>query len=362
MKKLIIFTSLLLSFSSQSMSLKFIGDQIYKTGDKFKETEVGGLSGLFYDHTRQVLLAISDDRSQKNSARFYEFDMTISDSKFLVTPKNVVILKNKDQKTFEKKTVDFEGLTLIGDTLYVSSEGDINRNPQINPELFSFDLQGNFKKSIDIPEKFLPNADKPDSRGVRNNLAFEVLASTPNSAHFFLGTEEALLQDGSITTPKFASKVRLIEFENNSAKREFAYELDKVQSESVAGLVAGETGLVDIALFDQTSFLSMERSYLPLAKKTIVKIFLCKITNNTTDIKNIESLKNQKINAIEKTLVLNLDDILPKLSKEHPILDNIEGIVIGPKLPNGNSTLVLVSDNNFSVFQKTVFYAFEIVP
>jgi len=30
------------------------------------------------------------------------------------------------------------------------------------------------------------------------------------------------------------------------------------------------------------------------------------------------------------------------------IIDNIEGMTFGPDLPNGNKTLLLVSDNNFS--------------
>lgn len=362
MKKLIIFSTLFIQFSSHAISLRFIGDQVIKTGEKVKETELGGLSGLFYDQKRQTLLAISDDRSQKNPARFYEFDLAITENNIQVTPKNVVILKNKDQKPFEKRTVDFEGITLVGDTVYTSSEGDMNRTPQINPELYAFDLNGNYKQNLAIPEKFLLNPEKPDTRGVRNNLAFEVLAATPDGKQIFLGNEEALLQDSSISTPTFASRTRLIVYENNQVVHEYAYELDKVQAEPVAGLVAGETGIVDIALFDQKNFLSMERSYLPLAKKSIIKIFNGKITKDTTDVKNLESLKNQKVTPIEKTLVLNLDEIIPKLSKSHPLLDNIEGIVFGPKLANGNQTLILVSDNNFSLLQKTVFYAFEILP
>ena len=41
-------------------------------------------------------------------------------------------------------------------------------------------------------------------------------------------------------------------------------------------------------------------------------------------------------------------------------LDNIEAVSFGPVLPNGNRTLVLVSDNNFKASQQTQFLAFEI--
>lgn len=358
---LALFTLLTLS-SVQAETLRFIGDQIFPTGEKFKETEIGGLSGLYFSNTNNTLYTISDDRSQKAPARFYEFNFTLKTDSLKVEPKNVTILKDKALKTFEKRTIDFEGITFIGNNIYISSEGDMNRVPQLNPELMVFNKNGEYQKSIPLPEKFLLNPEKPDSRGVRNNLSIEVLAATPDGKTFVVGNEEALLQDSSISTPTFASKTRLVFYQNNSPVAEYAYELDKVQAEPVAGLVAGETGIVDITLINDKEFYSMERSYLPLAKKNIIKIFKCKINESTTNTLAMESLKNQKLVSVEKTLLLHLDDIIPKLSKEFPSLDNIEGITFGPKLSNGNSSLILVSDNNFGPNQRTVFYAFEIVP
>ena len=39
-------------------------------------------------------------------------------------------------------------------------------------------------------------------------------------------------------------------------------------------------------------------------------------------------------------------------------LDNVEGMTLGPVLPNGQQSLVLVSDNNFSATQFTQILAF----
>jgi hypothetical protein len=58
--------------------------------------------------------------------------------------------------------------------------------------------------------------------------------------------------------------------------------------------------------------------------------------------------------------VLDLEDIVGKLDPEFPTLDNFEGMGFGPTLPNGNPTLIIVSDNNFRDRQRTVFLAFEI--
>jgi hypothetical protein len=41
-------------------------------------------------------------------------------------------------------------------------------------------------------------------------------------------------------------------------------------------------------------------------------------------------------------------------------VDNLEGMAFGPDLPNGNRSLVLVSDDNFSPIQVTQFLAFEL--
>jgi glycerophosphoryl diester phosphodiesterase len=55
--------------------------------------------------------------------------------------------------------------------------------------------------------------------------------------------------------------------------------------------------------------------------------------------------------AVSKSLLLDLSTLnIP--------LDNIEGITFGPTLPNGQQSIVLVSDNNFNSTQFTQFIAF----
>ncbi|MDX2939877.1 esterase-like activity of phytase family protein [Streptomyces ipomoeae] len=39
-------------------------------------------------------------------------------------------------------------------------------------------------------------------------------------------------------------------------------------------------------------------------------------------------------------------------------VDNVEGITLGPRLPDGRRTVLLVSDDNFSAVQTTQFLAF----
>ena len=59
------------------------------------------------------------------------------------------------------------------------------------------------------------------------------------------------------------------------------------------------------------------------------------------------------VRPVQKTLLLNLDTLgIP--------LDNVEGMTIGPTLPDGRQSLVLVSDNNFAASQFTQFLLFAL--
>ncbi len=193
------------------------------------------------------------------------------------------------------------------------------------------------------------------SYGARDNLNFESLSSTSGGKFFFLATEESLLQDGRISSHKTASIVRVVLYNNQKPIKEFGYSLETVPIISVGGLTVGETGLVDIAAIDENNFYSIERSYLPLAKKTIVRIFRNRSDEKTTDILSTDSIKKEIPTTITKTLIANFDDFTKNV-------DNIEGVCFGPNLSNGHQTLIFVSDNNFSKSQKTQFMAFEIIP
>ncbi|MGZ3786937.1 MAG: esterase-like activity of phytase family protein [Bacteriovorax sp.] len=341
--------------------LRFIGDQNISTGEKFKETEIGGLSGLLYDKENNKILAISDDKSVVNDARFYEFDLKLDEKSFKVTPSEVVILKNKEGRPFKKGTVDFEGITLYNGDIIASSEGALNKEPPINPEIIQFSRQGSYKGNLDVPEQFLVR--KGESKyGARENLAFEALSASKDGKTLWVGMEEALLQDDRTSTPTYASIVRIIQYKDLKPTKEFAYKLEKVPSVKVAGLTVGETGLSEILAIDDKNFYSLERSYLPLAKKLIIRIFKNSVNDKTTDISKMDSINKKDIKLVDKELVADLEEFKDQMTANFQSLDNIEGLCFGPTLPNGHETIILVSDNNFKKSQRTQFLAFEIVP
>ncbi len=349
-----------INYSYASDKLRFIGDVTFVTGEKYAETELGGLSGLVYDKLTNRFLSVSDDKSLINETRFYEFEIGLTEKSFSVKPTKVVKLKNKDGKYFKKGEADFEGITFYGKDILISSEGAINRPRPTPPELYRFSRTGDFLGMVSIPEKFLlPKKEHTDKMyGSRDNHSFEALSTSLDGKTVFMGSEEALFQDGQLTTTSYSSHVRIIRYTALKPVSEVAYQLEKVEAMK-ADLSSAENGLVDIAAIDDKNFYTMERSWLPFMNKNVVRIFKCKITDKTTDISQMDSLKDKSFVAVEKELVADIDDFIPQMTIKE--LDNLEGVAFGPNLPNGNPSIVIVSDNNFGKTQRTLFMGLELL-
>jgi hypothetical protein len=63
---------------------------------------------------------------------------------------------------------------------------------------------------------------------------------------------------------------------------------------------------------------------------------------------------------VTKELVLDLDDVVDRLPREYPRLDNLEAMGLGPELPGGGRALLLASDDNFHRNQRTQFLLFRL--
>ncbi len=351
------------------LSLDFLGDyQLPKI--EFEKTPVGGLSGITYDKYHDRFYAISDDRSDFAPARFYtlklDFDRRNPEAIKLnaVNVEGVTFLQTEEGKPYPKGTIDPEGIALstLG-TLFISSEGIAREG--IPPFVREFDRQtGAYKRSLPIPTRYLPDTnetpDKQQTRGVRDNLGFEALALSPPGSgnvstepfRLFTATESALVQDNDLAaTEQGATKNRflhyLVEDQRALLISESVYKMDSPPE--------GTTfhGLVEMLAIDQGGhFLSLERSFGTGGFSA--KLFQLS-TGTATDTNTIASLKGdlRGVQPIRKQLLLNLDDLDIQL-------DNLEGMTLGPRLPDGSQSLILISDDNFSNRQSTQFLLFRL--
>ncbi|MBJ7296992.1 MAG: esterase-like activity of phytase family protein [Dolichospermum sp.] len=344
------------SASSIIKSIEFIGQATLPTGLIFQKTEIGGLSGITYDAKNNLYYAISDDRGQKAPPRFYTFTIDLSKGKLTnndVIPVGVTNLLNTSNQPFPPNTTDTEGIAITNqDTIFVSSEGDVDK--LINPFIKEFALaSGKTISTLPIPDKFLPDSQK--QKGIRNNLAFESLTITPNQKFLFTATENALIQDGPAAKSGVGTSSRILEYNllTKQPEREFLYQTEPVTPLfNPTGKFA--SGLPDLlALNNQGNFLSIERSFTGLG----FTVFVFEISlENATDIHNFDSIAKidpDKIKPVEKKLLLDLRTL-------DVSLDNIEGLTLGAKLPDGQPSLILISDNNFNGLQQTQILAFKL--
>ena len=349
-----LFTNLT-SSAADITGIDFIGEAIIPNGTNFQNTPIGGLSGITYDAKNQLYYAISDDRSEKAPARFYTLKIDLSKGSLQengAVPVGVTLLLNEKNENFAPSTIDSEGIALTNrGTVFISSEGDAAK--LINPFIKEFSLaSGKEINDLPIPNNFLPSAG--GKQGIRNNLALESLTITPDQKHLFSATENALIQDGTESKPGVSTRCRILQYNlaTNQLEKEYLYQTEAVKpSFNITGKYA--QGLPDLhALDNQGHFLSMERSFTGIG--FAISLFQVSL-EGATDIRNIDSLltANTTIKPVQKKLLLDL-------RKLNVSLDNIEGLTIGGKLPDGQSSLILVSDNNFQSIQRTQFLAFKL--
>jgi hypothetical protein len=349
-------------------NLSFIGEALFPARTQTLDgTTIGGLSGLTYDAVNNRYYAVTDDRGGQpnepgNPPRFYTLTLDLSNGTFdnsRVSFTDVTRLRRNDGSFYNTFSTDLESIQLTNSgTLLVTSEGETAATGQIrtNPFLNEYNLDGNFIRSLPIPEKFIPDAvtSPNQTRGVRDNLAFESGAITPDGRTFFTASENALVQDGPAGSVTNDTRSRLLRYDLTTGQPngEFLYETDRVAFAPQPSNGFTSTGLVDLLALDNgTTLLALERSFSlgrPGGGNTI-KLYEFSL-DEATDISSIPSLNAlsatelANIRPVQKQLLLNLNDL--GLANG---LNNIEGIELGPQLPNGLRSLILVSDDNFNV-------------
>lgn len=365
MKKLLLATAVALSVGAAQaadFSLRVIGATSLPTGTLFQGVEFGGISGL--DRAADgTYWAIADDRGgERGTPRFYNLSLDYDAAGFNgVTLNSQTYMQRPDGTTFPSnaRTVDPEGIRVAPNgNLYWSSEGNWNANAasRYQPFVREMTTSGVFVREFATPAmyNYVDNA----STGGRNNKLFEALTVTPNGT-IYTANEDALVQDGPLTSVSNGSVVRLTALDpvSGAAGAQYAYELPPIPVDAVPGAPFGpDNGLPELLAISDTQFIAIERAFAFGVGNTI-RLTLAEITADTTDVSGIASLTGADYTPMRRTLLLEMP-----ITFEGITLDNIEAISWGKTLANGNRTLVLAADNNFSATQSTQFIALEIAP
>ncbi|QVY65454.1 esterase-like activity of phytase family protein [Polaribacter sp. Q13] len=342
---LIVFVcSLLQSCTSEKkIKLNFLDEFVLADSIPFQNSIIGGLSGV--DNANGAYYFVVDDA---RNPRFVKGEINIKNNKIeSVDFKNIVLLNDTTTSYYKENALDLESIFVDAETeeVYFVGEGNINKGK--SPTVFKTAMNGMFLGDFVLPKSF------KDTKIIKHNAAFEGSSKSIDGKGFWVAMEGPLNTDGEDPTfTKASSPVRITYFDKTTKKatKQFAYQLEHITKPAKGDI--NLNGLTSILEYKENHFFIIERTYQSGygSYGNIVRIFDAVINKETTNVLNIDSLKNSAFIPLKKRLLLNFEDVKNHLTDG--IIDNIEGITFGPELANGNQSLLLVTDDNFQVYGK----------
>lgn len=328
-----------------SDGLELVSEIRVSSDTQFNGVPFGGISGL--DHVKgNEYIALSDDRSEKGAARFY--NLTI-DGK-TVTINSATTIQTADGGEYAKKTVDPEAVRYDNGVLYWTSEIDSKKNPMLR----KMDLSGKDHGAFVLPKKLFSTAK---GNGHVSSASLEALAQDGNT--LFTATENALQQDGPRASGIAASPSRIYQInkETGVVEAEYVYVVGSVSKVSqLDSKPWSDNGLSELYSLGNGQFISLERNGWHVGGYEFhfnTKAYLVDI-NGATDVKDYYSLSAlgypvaNRVQPAKKTLLVDF----ATLGLES--VDNIEAIALGPVV-DGEQTIIFASDNNFDGRQTNQF-------
>ncbi|MGZ0015236.1 esterase-like activity of phytase family protein [Yeosuana sp. AK3] len=322
----------------KNLKVSFLSEYVLPEHILVDETLVGGLSGI--DYYKDTYYLVCDD---SNNPRIYEASIIFESHKISNVRIDKVVLIDNSNDFLDLEAIRFDERS---NHILLTSEGQIIQNK--NPLFFGIDTMGKIKTRFEIPESFKANS----SQKPRHNGTLEGLCLSFDRKGFWIAMELPLKTDGpepQITATKSPVRITFINSKTKTPKRQFAYFLDPVAKKPIGNFSVN--GLTDLLEYDKDIFFVLERSYSSgLGNQgNTVKLFKVDATSASNTLKE-HSLKDSEFVSATKELLLNFEDLRDQLTNQS--IDNIEGITFGPRLPNGNLSLILVSDNNFNRLEK----------
>ncbi|MGQ4618497.1 esterase-like activity of phytase family protein [Nocardia sp. R7R-8] len=333
-------------------SVRLLGEQVVASGLDFAGTTVGGLSGIDYSARTGEFVLISDDRSNKNPARYYTARFEVGERGVgPVTFTGTRPLLTAAGAPYAPMSVDPEEIRMdpwTGD-YYWTQEGERDGAVLQDPSIRIAHPDGSYAGELPIPE----NERMRPGSGPRQNQALEAATFLAGGALFATATEGPLLPDGPPATTTSGTLTRItVQARSGPLLAQYAYPLDPVFAESRPEPGRGANGIASMLAadpLDPTKLLVLERSFSP-GTSTKIRVYEADLSAAT----NILDAPIGAARPVTKRLLVDLDDV------GLTAVDNVEGMTWGPRLPSGERSLVLVSDDNFDSRQITQIIALAV--
>lgn len=336
------------------LSLNFLGK--YELSNPILSTDqpVSQLSSLTYQvpgygtstDNKIQFYGLSDAVTTESPAKFYTFNFNLDPSESIplkdITVEGLTILKDKQEQPLLENQVYPESIAFSPrHSVFISTENLENVNTP--PLIAEYDLKtGQLKNTVPLSPFYLPQFNESEqTQGVEPQFGFKALTISPDGFspdgrdpfRLFTVTEKPLIQDRD---PELATKLRLLHYV-------IADRASFLVSETLYLLDETSQGLVDIAAAKGGILLSLEQS------KDTGKIYQL-FTGDATDTSRMVSLKGNliKVQPVRKKLLLDLQNLgIP--------LQQLKGMTLGSRLPDGSQSLVLIGEDNHNTTQVLLF-------
>lgn len=311
--------------------LSYQNNVTFPTGARYNGWTIGGLSGIDLNRNNGQFVTARDntrpglgpDGAGQTSLFTLEPVFTPGQPGYGIRFTGVTPLNNP---AWQPETNGLESVRYdpSGDGLWLSSESE--------NVLYHLHADGTTRDTIRPPETVT---------GSMGNTQLEGMTFTPEGALWVI-REAPRTQDSGITRlSRLSGDGRVL--------AQYPYRMDGISGNGVSELLA----------VSNSSFLVMERAWDGKGAGTAptgeshnsIRIYRVDVAG-APDISGSASLSPDSTQPVSKTLIFDSKALAGVLSAWDTKVDNVEGMSFGPTLPDGHTSLILVSDNNFSTSQR----------
>lgn len=280
--------------------------------------------------------AIVDDKDQTDGFKLLTLSWDTARGKVkqasLTQPEGMTERRNNQTGIYR----DCEGIAYFPEaqTLFVTGEAD--------QRILEYSLEGRpTGRELAVPAQFGVDRIVP-------NLGFEALSYNAVQRRFWTTTEATLKADGPCATaanPEVINHLRLLSFDDElQPSSSYIYAMEPVTARKNKGQIVH--GVPSLIALDDGRLLVMEREAY-VARKRLgsfvrIKLFLVDPSQTAPTALDTPMTQVKGEQVLKKTLVGSFTTRL-RLGKLN--LANYEGMCLGPKLPDGRQTLLLIADS-----------------